>query len=72
MTNNVQAVLILSICSGLISAFMYRTDPMTMVARWCIAIRAVILLSAELSRGAWERRNRWRECLERARRETWS
>jgi len=72
MTNNVQAIIILSLSSGLIAAFMYRMDPVTMVARWCIAIRAVALLSAEVSRGAWERRTRWRECLARARRETWS
>ncbi len=46
-----------------------RLNPLRAVAMLTIRALALGYLSAEMLRGAWARRGRWRECLERARME---
>lgn len=46
-----------------------RFRPLLAVQRGVILLRAAGYLLGEMADGAWARRNRWRECEERVRRE---
>lgn len=41
-----------------------KRTPVSLIQRGCIYVRAVWLLSCTMAEGAWERRNRWEECVE--------
>ena len=45
-----------------------KRSPFALLARWCVLARAACILLGEMAEGAWARRNRWQECVERARR----
>lgn len=53
----------------IIGCCLYRTNPATLMIRFCLRCLALSYLIREMIDGAWERRHRYEECLDRARRE---
>jgi heme A synthase len=45
-----------------------KRSPFAPLARWCVLARAACILLGDMAQGAWGRRDRWQECVERARR----
>jgi hypothetical protein len=45
-----------------------KRSPFALLARWCVLCRAACILLGDMAEGAWARRNRWEECVQRARR----
>lgn len=45
-----------------------KRSPFALLARWCVLARAACILLGDMAEGAWGRRDRWEECIERARR----
>ena len=45
-----------------------KRSPFALLARWCVLARAACILLGDMAQGAWGRRDRWEECVERARR----
>jgi hypothetical protein len=56
------AVWILLLCS------LQKRSPFALLGRWCVLARAACILLGDMAQGAWGRRDRWEECVERARR----
>jgi hypothetical protein len=46
-----------------------KLQPLTAIQRAAIHMRAAGMLAAEMGRAAWSVRNRWTECVDRAKRE---
>ena len=62
------AITVLSILGILGAAVVQKRSPFAMLASWCVYCHAGELLLSEMLQGAWARRGRWAECLERAKR----
>ena len=45
-----------------------KRSPFALLARWCVLARAACILLGDMAQGAMGRRDRWQECVERARR----
>ena len=53
-------------CLGYVAS---HANPIRSAASGVIRVLAATYLIREMAKGAWARRDRWRECLDRARRE---
>ena len=62
------AIAVLSLFGILGAAVVQKRSPFALLAFWCVYLHALEILTGEMARGAWARRERWRECLEKARR----
>jgi len=62
------AIAVLSLFGILGAAVVQKRSPFALLAFWCVYLHALEILTGEMAQGAWARRGRWGECLEKARR----